>query len=191
MKNLTLDEIKHAFSIMGEFLRDKKTLGEIAVYGGGAILLQFRWRGSTRDIDATVISDGNHGLVRQAADQAAAVLGMERSWLSEAVSHYTSVNANASSLAFSGLYPETGRPGLRVVVAKPEYLLAMKLAALQRQTAGDRDFEDAKRLALELGVASVDDLERAYYAFFPSESLPERAKLRLPELESAIRIGLP
>ena len=25
MKNLTLDEIKHAFSIMGEFLRDKKT----------------------------------------------------------------------------------------------------------------------------------------------------------------------
>jgi hypothetical protein len=85
MKNLTLDEIKRAFSIMGEFLRDKKTLGEIAVYGGGAILLQFRWRGSTRNIDATVISDGNHGLVRQAADQAAAVLGLlglERSWLS-------------------------------------------------------------------------------------------------------------
>src|SRR5271169_4754103 len=83
-------------------------------------------------------------------------------------------------LAFSGLYPETGRPGLRVVVAKPQYLLAMKLAALRRQTAEDRDFE-------ELGVTSVDDLERAYHAFFPEESLPERARLRLAELESAIR----
>src|ERR1700733_13014427 len=137
MKKLTLAEIKHAFSIMGEFLRAHKNLGEIAVYGDRAILLQFRWRCSTRDVDATVISDGNHGLVRQAADRAAAVLGMDRSWLSEAVSHYTSVGANASGLVFSGLYPESGRPGLRVVVAKPEYLLAMKLAALQRQEAGD------------------------------------------------------
>jgi hypothetical protein len=64
MKKLTSDEIKHAFSIMGEFLRDKKTVGEIAVYGGRAILLQFRWRDSTRDVDAVVVSDGNHGLVR-------------------------------------------------------------------------------------------------------------------------------
>ena len=111
MKNLTLDEIKRAFSLMGEFLRDKKTLGEIAVYGGGAILLQFRWRSSTRDVDATVISDGNHGLVRQAADQAAAMLGLERSWLSEAVSHYTSVDANTSGLTFSGREREKWDPG--------------------------------------------------------------------------------
>ena len=80
---------------------------------------------------------------------------------------------------------------MRVVVAKPEYLLAMKLAALQRQTAEDRDFDDARRLATELGATSVDDLERAYHAFFPNESLPERAKLRLAELESAIRTGRP
>jgi hypothetical protein len=70
MKRLTLDEIKQAFSIMGEFLRDEKTVGEIAVYRGSAILLQFRWRASTQDVDAVVVSDGNHGLVRQAADQA-------------------------------------------------------------------------------------------------------------------------
>jgi len=120
MKKLTSDEIKHAFSIMGEFLRDKKTVGEIAVYGGRVILLQFRSRDSTRDVDAVVVSDGNHGLVRQAADQAAIVLGLERSWLSEAVSHYTSTGASSSNLAVSGLYPETGRPGLRVVVARPE-----------------------------------------------------------------------
>jgi hypothetical protein len=78
---------------------------------------------------------------------------------------------------------------LRVAVAKPEYLQAMKLTALQRQTADDRDFEDATQLASELGMTSVGDLERAYHAFFPRESLPERAKQRLPELERAIQKG--
>jgi hypothetical protein len=42
---------------------------------------------------------------------------------------------------------------------------------------------------VELGIASVDDLEGSYRAFFPRENLPERARLRLPELESAIRKG--
>ncbi len=187
MKRLDIDKIKRAFSIMGEFLRDNKTVGEIVVYGGTAILLQFDWRISTDDVDAIVVSDGNHGLVRQAADRAAAELGLERSWLSEAVSQYTSRAFNNSSVSLVGMYPEQGTPGLRVVVAKPEYLLAMKLSALQRRTSGERDFEDAKRLAIELGLASVDDLEHVFRAYFPGDELPDRAKLRLPELESAIR----
>lgn len=187
MKRLDIDHIQRAFSIMGEFLRDKKTVGEIVVYGGTAILLQFDWRISTDDVDAIVVSDGNDGLVREAADRAAAELGLERSWLSEAVSQYASKESNKSHVALAGIYPERGNPGLRVVVAKPEYLLAMKLSALQRQTYEDRDFEDAKRLAIELGVESVKDLREAFRVFFPEDDLPDRARLRLPELESAIR----
>ena len=182
MKNLTLDEIKHAFSIMGEFLRDKKTLGEIAVYGGGAILLQFRWRGSTRDIDATVISDGNHGLVRQAADLAATELGMERSWLSEAVSHYTSAAVLRRVWLFRPLSRSLVGPDCEWPSAKPEYLLAMELAALQRQqprteisrTRDGRPWNWASRPSMIW--------RRSYRAFFPEES-PQRAKLRLPEPE--------
>jgi hypothetical protein len=47
---LTDQVIRRAFSIMGEFLRDRKTVGEIAVYGGSAILLQFDWRTTTHDV---------------------------------------------------------------------------------------------------------------------------------------------
>jgi len=190
MKKLVNHEIKRAFSIMGEFLRDKKTVGEIVVYGGSAILLQFDWRSSTNDVDATIVSDGNHGLVRQAADRAASELGLGRSWLSEAVSQYTSKEGDRSGVALAGMYPETGNPGLRVVVAKPEYLLAMKLSALQRDAAANRDFLDATRLAIELGIDSVDALEKAYLAFFPGDRLPDRARLRLPELESAIKTAI-
>ena len=33
--------IEKAFQIMGQYLLDRKTLGEIAIYGGSAILFQF------------------------------------------------------------------------------------------------------------------------------------------------------
>jgi hypothetical protein len=33
--------IERAFRLMGQYLLDRKALGEIAIYGGSAILLQF------------------------------------------------------------------------------------------------------------------------------------------------------
>ena len=186
MKRLAAEEIRRAFSIMGEFLRDRKTLGEIAVYGGSAIMLQFDWRASTQDVDAMVVSAGNHGLVREAADRAARELGLERSWMSEAVAQYTSRAADASSLTFAGLYPESGTPGLRVLVARPDYLLAMKLAALAREAADDRDFDDARKLAAATGAKTVEQLEKVFLDYFPAEQLPGRARLRLPDLARAI-----
>lgn len=103
------------------------------------------------------------------------------------MSQYTSEEGDRAGLTLAGMYPETGNPGLRVVVAKPEYLLAMKLSALQRETSGDRDFEDARRLAIELGAVSIDDLEKVYFDYFPSDPLPDRARRRLSDLESAIK----
>ena len=37
-------KIEEAFRIMGQYLLDRKTLGEIAIYGGSVILFQFDWR---------------------------------------------------------------------------------------------------------------------------------------------------
>jgi hypothetical protein len=62
----------------------------------------------------------------------------------------------------------------------------MKLAALERVTARDRDFEDAKQLAIELGITTVKDLTLAYNAYFPNRPLPRQAIRRLPELENSI-----
>ena len=174
---------------MGEFLRDQKTVGEIAVYGGGAILLQFRWRGSTRDVDATVISDGNHGLVREAADRAATVLGMERSWLSEAVSLYTSMEGKrvgpGSFRPLSGhrqARTESGRRKAGVSTGDETRCAttpnSRRPGFRGRETAGGGIGHRVRRFAGE-----------SPRAFFPAGSLPERAKLRLPELESAIRRG--
>lgn len=79
-KVLDADTMRLGFTIMGQYLRDRKTLGEIAVFGGSAIILQFEWmRKGTNDVDAVITSVGNHGMVQAASDEAARQLGLDRS----------------------------------------------------------------------------------------------------------------
>ena len=50
-QQLNRAKIEEAFRI-GQYLLDRKTLGEIAIYGGSAILFQFDWRKTSLDVDA-------------------------------------------------------------------------------------------------------------------------------------------
>jgi hypothetical protein len=182
VKSLSRDDIVQAFGIMGTYLAARNTLGEIALYGGGAIMLRFEWRKSSQDVDAVVISEGNHGLIRAAADHAAREMKLERSWFSENVSVYASTVETAADFSLTGMYPANGRPGLRVIAARPDYLLAMKLAALRRTTVDDRDLKDAGRLAAAIGLSTAEDLKALHARFFPKDELPPIVLLRLPEL---------
>jgi hypothetical protein len=147
-RKLDRAKIEEAFRIMGQYLLERNVFGEIALYGGSAILFQFDWRRTSEDVDARVISDGRHGIVTLAADQAAKQLDLPRSWLDESVAMYARRLEDDSDRVFVGVYPSPARVGLRVVAAKPSYILAMKLNALERSTADDRDFEDAVNLGI-------------------------------------------
>jgi len=186
-KLLDRKTIESAFRLMGQYLLDRKALGEIAVYGGSAILLQFDWRKASRDVDARVTSERSHGLVIDAAANAATQLGLPRSWLSENVAMYARRGEAEGDRISLGLYPSPERFGLRVTAAKPSYILAMKLRALERTTIDDRDYVDAVNLGIECGVSSVDELREVFRQFFPEEDLPPRAALRLEALASDIR----
>jgi len=179
--------IEEAFRLMGQYLLDRKALGEIAIYGGSAILFQFEWRKTSQDVDARVISDGNHGLVIEAVQYAAKRLGLSSSWLSESVAMYARRNEDDSDRVSVGLYPSPVRFGLRVTAAKASYILAMKLKALERTTADDRDYEDAINLGVECGVATVDGLREVFRKFFADDELPFAAELRLRDLAQAIQ----
>lgn len=154
-QRLDRTRIEQAFQIMGQYLLDRKVLGEIAIYGGSAILFQFDWRKTSQDVDARIISDSNHGLVIEAVREAAKQLGLRSSWLSESVSVYTRRDEGVADRVFVGVYPSPERFGLRVTAAQPAYILAMKLSALERSTIDDRDYQDAINLALECGVGTA------------------------------------
>ncbi len=179
-------KIEEAFRIMGRYLLDRNVLGEIAIYGGSAILLQFDWRKTSDDVDARIISDGHHGLVTLAAEQAAKQLGLPRSWLNESVATYARPIEDEADRIFVGVYPSPGRVGLRVLAAKPTYILAMKLNALERSTADDRDFQDAVNLGIACGARTAEELRDVFRKFFPDQKLPAAAELRLSELARAI-----
>jgi hypothetical protein len=65
----------------------------------------------------------------------------------------------------------------------------MKLKALDRVTAHDRDYQDAVELGIECGVTNLDELRDVYRRFFGSEELPIAAQLRLSGLITAIQAG--
>ena len=186
-KRLDRARIEQAFRIMGQYLLDRKVLGEIAIYGGSAILFQFDWRKTSQDVDARVISDSNHGLVIEAVREAAKQLDLPHSWLSESVSIYIRRDEGIADRVFVGVYPSPERFGLRVTAAKPDYILAMKLSALERSTIDDRDYQDAMNLALECGVSTVDGLHSVFCKFFADQELSPAAELRMKELALAIR----
>jgi hypothetical protein len=183
-------KIEEAFRLMGQYLLDRNGLGEIVIYGGGAILLQFDWRLRSQDVDARVIATGNHGLVLDAARHAATRLGLSNSWLNENVTMYARRGEAEVDRVFVGLYPSHDRYGLRVTAAKPEYILAMKLAALERFTVDDRDYQDAINLGAECKVSTAEGLRDVYRTYFAEEQLPLRAELRLHDVADAIKAKL-
>src|SRR5689334_17482231 len=101
--------IEEAFRIMGQYLLDRHALGEIAIYGGSAILFQFDWRQTSLDVDARIITGSHHGLITRAAEEAGKRLDLPRSWLNETVTMYTRRGEEVSDQTFVGVYPSPER----------------------------------------------------------------------------------
>ena len=185
--DLSLESVIAAFDVMGRYLRERGLLGEIAVYGRTAIILQFRWGNPTEDVDVVIRTTERESAVKDAAAFAALRLGLPDDWLNNYVGAFTAEKESESFFSAYGAYPQGETPGLRVFLAKPEYICAMKLKALQRESIGDRDFEDAVRLAAELDIETVDDLLHLFASYFPGESLGRDAAARLSEVAEGVR----
>jgi hypothetical protein len=188
---LDIGAIVDAFEVMGRYLHERGLVGEIAVYGGTAILLQFPWRSATEDVDVTIRTDDREGTIKDAAAFAAIRFGLPDDWLNNYVGGFTPATESEAFFSAYGAYPRGEMPGLRVFLAKPEYLCAMKLKALQRESLDDRDFEDAARLASEIGIETAEELAGLFASFFPEEALDPGAAARLPQLAENIRSRKP
>ncbi len=154
--------VEDAFREMGDILARSKKMAEIAVYRGTAIMLRFDVTFRTADVDAHVQS-GDHGALMDAARQVADRRGWLRSWLSEAVTVYLGAPGGTT---LYGSYPSETRVGLRVYVATPDYLLAMKLRAMR---VGRRDEDDATMLARASNIVSLDAMLALLQHYFPKE----------------------
>jgi predicted nucleotidyltransferase len=174
--------LEKAFEMVGKRLADKKVLGEIAVYGGTAVMLQLEYREQTADVDCVVVE--GHGAVMDAVRSVGRELNIGDSWLNENVSVYTSTKQTSQDLLPYGAYPKSSRPWLNVTMAKPEYLLAMKVEALRRSTV--RDLSDVKMLASRLGLKSSEEIFRAHSLYFG----PEHINLTIKQAVAGVAAAL-
>ena len=187
LSKLDTETIVRAFEVMGAYLRDRNLIGEIAVYGGTAILLQFPWRTATDDVDAVFSRGDAEASMKDAAAYAATLLRLPDDWLNNAVGGFTPESESDDFFLLQGDYPRGDRPGLKVFMAKPEYLCAMKLKALTRASFEDRDFNDLVELASTAGIEDGEQLMDLFFRFYPDEELDPVAKVRIPEAIEAIR----
>jgi hypothetical protein len=160
-------ELEEGLSRLGQLLRERRVTGEIAVFGGAAIVLGFDFRTATQAIDA-MITQG-HGQVVKAQQEVGAELGLPPNWLNEQGTSYLS---HHNDFKLFKTYPSEGQFGLRVLTATAQYLLAMRLLSLRQY---GHDVQDIVQLARSLGYTTAEDLLQTVKHYYPDEQvLPEK-----------------
>jgi predicted nucleotidyltransferase len=161
-------ELERAFTSLGDRLARRGVVADLFVVGGAAMALAYDANRVTRDVDAVFVP---HGVVIEESRAVAEELGLPPWWLNEQASVYVSGKDDP------GKRRVFDHPNLRIMVASPEHIFAMKALA-----ARTRDVDDLRSLAALAGIRSVGDALRVCRDFFPDEEIPARARGVLAEL---------
>lgn len=123
----------------------------------------------TRDIDAAIIE--GHDPVMEAVQEMARFRGWPTTWLNEQATPYMPVAPDHHAQVV------LDHPALKVLVASPLHMLAMKVRA-----ARSSDIHDVWRLLNSTGLSTVEEVESVVESVFPDEALGKRQRRWLEDL---------
>ena len=170
MAALTDSDIRRLFGLLNEELRRMGTEGELFLVGGAVMCLAYAARPSTQDVDGLFRPAGQ---VREAAARVAVHAGIAPDWLNDGVKGFLSDRGEFS------VFLELDH--LRIMVAQPEYLLAMKCLSL-RIGAEFHDEDDIRYLLRNLDIGSYEQAVAVITRFYPRERFPQKTMYALGEL---------
>lgn len=168
--SLTRADILHLFDLLNAELAATDTHGEIYLVGGAVMCLALGARAATRDVDAWFRPAS---AIRQAAARVAARADVPADWLNDAVKAWLSPRGEFDR------YLE--RSHLQVFVAQPDYLLAMKCAAM-RLGEEFHDLDDVRFLLRYLNITTAADALAVVARYFDEQQIPLKTRLALEEL---------
>jgi hypothetical protein len=171
-----------AFGRLGQLAVDAGKIVEISVYGGSALVLTTNFRVATQDVDA--VFEADRTFVRTIASAIADEFGWPADWLNDGVKGFLSSNdrQEESKVLFRS-YPSETRPGLRVFVASPPYLFAMKCLAMRAGgVEQNQDIEDIRQLGAVLGLKSAAQALGIVMRYYPAERLSPKTFFGLEEI---------
>lgn len=169
---MTAHDIRRLLELLAEELETAGVEGEVYLVGGAVMCLAFDARPATRDIDALFRPARE---IREAAARVADRAGVPRGWLNDAVKGFLDDRGDFDR--FLEL------PNLRVFIARPEYLLAMKCASM-RLAEEFHDVEDVRYLLRYLNITTVDQALEIVARYVDEERLMPKTHLALEELLS-------
>lgn len=166
----TKADIARLFELLNAELARGDVEGEVYVVGGAVMCISLDARGATRDVDA-VFKPAR--LVREASARVAAIADVPENWLNDAVKGYLSQRGDFD--------PFLALSNLRVFVASPSYLLAMKCMAM-RLSEEFHDLDDVRYLLRYLNITHANDALAIVTSFFDESQVPLKTRLALEEL---------
>lgn len=167
---LTRTDILRLFDLLNADLAARGATGELYLVGGAVMCLAFGARDATKDVDALFRPTR---IIRQAAARVAATAGVDPAWLNDAVKGYLGPRGEFD--------PFRDLSHLKVFVAHPNYLLAMKCAAL-RLGEEFHDLDDVRYLLRYLDVRSAAAAVEIVLRYFDETQLLPRTRLILESL---------
>lgn len=164
------EKILSLFDKLDEYLRKERIVGELYLVGGAVMCLAFQAREATRDLDGYFVPKQQ---IRKIAESIAEEEDLPANWLNDAVK------------GFFGQHPEFNlfleKKNLKVFLAKPEYLLAMKCLSL-RLGPGFQDEEDLRYLLRYLNIETYQDAIQIIQQYYPLKQIPQKTLHALGEL---------
>lgn len=168
--SLTHDEIIKLFHALNDDLARQEVSGEVYVVGGAVMCLTMKARQSTHDVDALFAPAR---VIRPAAERVAESLHVDKHWLNDAVKGFLSPEGEFTD------YLDLSH--LRVLVAQPGYLLAMKCLSMRLGA----EFQDERDIQFLLRYLNIDEYDQAVATiskYYPVERFPQKTLYALEEM---------
>jgi hypothetical protein len=167
---LTQKDLRRLFTLLDEELARTHTDAELFLVGGAVMCLAYDARASTQDVDAVFRPLAE---VRTAAHRVAKRAKVPADWLNDAVKGFMSAQGDFA--------PFLEHEHLRVLVAQPGYLLAMKCLSY-RIGAEFHDEDDIRYLLRLLESPTYEKAVEIIRQYYPLEHFPQKTLYALAEL---------
>lgn len=177
--------LEEAFRAIADRAMAAGKLVEIAVYGGSALVVTLPSRVATRDVDAVIKNDA--AWLRRMVAELAEERGWPSDWLNDGVKGFLSPHdGDHGAKRLFRSYPDEEEAGLRVFVASPAYLFAMKCMAMRLGgVEQSRDRDDIEALAGVLGIGSAEAAIEIVSRFYPASRVSPKTQLGIEEIFGA------
>jgi hypothetical protein len=167
---LEQSDIRRLLELLNEELRHSGTMGELFLVGGAVMCLAYAARPSTQDVGAVFRPPAQ---VRRAAARVAVRAQVAPDWLNDGVKGFMSSQGDFA--------PFLELDHLQVMVAQPEYLLAMKCLSM-RIGAEFHDEDDVRYLLRHLDIRSTEEAIATITKYYPLDRFPQKTLYALAEL---------